>query len=120
MPTQLTAIFNKLMMNDTSFAPNLARIKKNQGDEAAQKFIESSIGKETDKIFAEKEFIYTQKQAELYNEKGGAPHLDMEYTVFGQLLYGFDVLEKLSIVYTNQQTSRPVIDLKMQISIIKR
>lgn len=39
---------------------------------------------------------YTESQVQKYLEVGGAPQLDGEYTVFGQLISGFDVLDKIT------------------------
>ena len=38
---------------------------------------------------------------------GGAAHLDGEYTVFGEVVEGFDVLERLGQVPTPRSTRRP-------------
>jgi cyclophilin family peptidyl-prolyl cis-trans isomerase len=38
------------------------------------------------------DFIYDEPQVETYETVGGAPHLDGDYTVFGELIEGFDVL----------------------------
>lgn len=41
---------------------------------------------------------YTQKQIEAYTTIGGAPHLDGDYTVFGEIISGMNVLDKISNV----------------------
>jgi peptidyl-prolyl cis-trans isomerase B (cyclophilin B) len=41
-----------------------------------------------------KDFTTTQKEA--YTTVGGAPHLDGEYTVFGQVIQGMDVVDKIA------------------------
>lgn len=40
-------------------------------------------------------FKYTEEQRKQYKEIGGTPHLDGDYTVFGKLIEGMDVLEKI-------------------------
>lgn len=55
---------------------------------------------------------YNDAQKELYATLGGVPHLDGGYTVFGELVTGFDVLDKIG----NTQTGagdRPVKELKI-------
>lgn len=55
---------------------------------------------------------YNDAQKELYASLGGVPHLDGGYTVFGELVTGFDVLDKIG----NTQTGagdRPVKEMKI-------
>ncbi|MDP2188071.1 MAG: peptidylprolyl isomerase [Sphingobacteriaceae bacterium] len=55
---------------------------------------------------------YTDAQKQLYATLGGVPHLDGGYTVFGELVTGFDVLDKIG----NTQTGagdRPVKEMKI-------
>ena len=51
-----------------------------------------------DQMEGMKKFKYTPEQRALYKEKGGTPFLDRDYTVFGELVEGFDVLDKISAV----------------------
>lgn len=60
---------------------------------------------------------YTEKEKITYESLGGSPHLDGEYTVFGEVVRGLDVLEKISLVKTNR-SNRPSPDvyiLKMKL-----
>lgn len=55
---------------------------------------------------------YNDSQKQLYATLGGVPHLDGGYTVFGELVTGFDVLDKIG----NTQTGagdRPVKEMKI-------
>lgn len=45
---------------------------------------------------------FTPAQRKVYSTVGGTPHLDHEYTVFGQLIEGFDVLDKIAAVEKDQ------------------
>lgn len=44
------------------------------------------------------EFTYSAKQRKEYLNTGGLPHLDAHYTVFGEVVEGMDVVEKISTV----------------------
>jgi len=46
---------------------------------------------------------YTPEQIRAYAEIGGTPHLDFEYTVFGQVLSGLDVVEKIAAEPTTRE-----------------
>lgn len=43
---------------------------------------------------------FTKEQIEAYTTVGGVPHLDKEYTVFGEVIQGLDVAEEISNVPT--------------------
>jgi len=43
--------------------------------------------------------------------------LDLEYTIFGQIIDGLEVIEKLSVLETNDE-ARPKEDLEMKLIII--
>jgi peptidyl-prolyl cis-trans isomerase B (cyclophilin B) len=55
---------------------------------------------------------------DIYKTIGGAPHLDNEHTVFGEVYEGLDVLEKMSLVETDQ-SEWPLEPLIMKIEIIE-
>lgn len=42
-----------------------------------------------------KEISYSAEEIEIYTTKGGAPSLDNEYTVFGQVVEGMETVEKI-------------------------
>ncbi len=61
---------------------------------------------------------FSEEQQKAYSSVGGTPHLDGDYTVFGQIADGFDVIDKIAAVKTGQ-ADKPVKDVKMTIEIIK-
>ena len=61
---------------------------------------------------------YSPAQREEYATLGGTPHLDMGYTVFGRVIEGMDVIDKIAAVQTDQR-NRPTGDIKMQVEIVK-
>ena len=63
-----------------------------------------------------KKIEYSDAQRAKYKEIGGTPMLDMEYTVFGEIIEGMEVIDKLAAVKVNGE--RPVEDLKMKVSVI--
>jgi peptidyl-prolyl cis-trans isomerase B (cyclophilin B) len=63
-----------------------------------------------------KGFKYNEAQKAKYKEIGGTPMLDMDYTVFGEVIEGFDVIDKIAGVQT-KPGDRPVEDVKMKIRI---
>lgn len=61
---------------------------------------------------------YTEEEKKIYLEQGGYPALDNEYTVFGKLVEGFDVLDKIAMVETDSD-DRPLQNLAMKIRVIR-
>ena len=62
-------------------------------------------------------------QREIYKTVGGAPHLDQTYTIFGELVYGFDVLDKIALTKTTgrQGGDKPVTDIRIKkVKMIRR
>jgi peptidyl-prolyl cis-trans isomerase B (cyclophilin B) len=60
---------------------------------------------------------YSIEQQRAYSELGGTPHLDGAYTVFGRVVKGLDVIDKIAALKCN--SSRPVKDVIMKIKIKK-
>ncbi|MFT6020141.1 MAG: cyclophilin family peptidyl-prolyl cis-trans isomerase [Saprospiraceae bacterium] len=63
-----------------------------------------------------KKIAYSQEQRKMYKEVGGAPNLDMDYTVYGEVVEGLDVIDKIAAVQKNGE--RPVEDVKMTIKLL--
>jgi len=53
-----------------------------------------------------------EKQREVYKTIGGAPHLDQNYTVFGEVVEGFDVIDSIASSKTDS-LDRPIIDVRI-------
>ncbi len=65
-----------------------------------------------------KPFKYSPAQREIYKTIGGVPHLDQGYTVYGEVIEGMDVIDKIGAVQT-APGDRPVTDVRMTMKVIK-
>ncbi len=65
-----------------------------------------------------KGITYNEDQIKKYGTLGGTPQLDMEYTVFGEVVEGLDVVDKIAAVQT-APGDRPIEDVKMTVRMLK-
>ncbi|MDB5230996.1 MAG: peptidylprolyl isomerase [Chitinophagaceae bacterium] len=63
-------------------------------------------------------FAYTDAQRKAYKTTGGTPFLDQNYTVFGEVVKGLDVIDKIAQAQKDER-DRPVKDIRMKIRILK-
>lgn len=61
---------------------------------------------------------YTAEQKAIYEKIGGTPFLDTQYTVFGEITQGLDVIDKIAAV-EKDRSDRPVKDVKMTVKIVE-
>jgi cyclophilin family peptidyl-prolyl cis-trans isomerase len=72
-----------------------------------------------DEIEEENNYKFTSEQRQAYKTIGGAPHLDGSYTVFGEVISGMDVVDKIVKVETDRQW-RPLEDIRLKkVTILK-
>ncbi len=60
---------------------------------------------------------YPDWAKEVYATTGGAPHLDGQYTVFGKVVEGLDIIDKIAQTPTNNR-DRPLEDIRMHVKVI--
>ena len=111
---QMQGIFDQLVVENRSKILELRKNRDNAGLMALQEELQKQTMAKAKEIGAPK---YTDEQRETYTTIGGTPFLDQNYTVFGEVVEGLDVVDKIQAVKT-QPGDRPVEDIKMEVSVI--
>uniref|UniRef100_UPI0032163028 peptidylprolyl isomerase n=1 Tax=uncultured Draconibacterium sp. TaxID=1573823 RepID=UPI0032163028 len=60
---------------------------------------------------------FSEAQREAYTTVGGYPELDGKYTIFGECISGFDVIDKIASLKTDKN-NRPYTDVKITVTVI--
>jgi cyclophilin family peptidyl-prolyl cis-trans isomerase len=63
-------------------------------------------------------YHFNQSEIDTYTSMGGTPHLDGTYTVFGEVVEGIGVIDKIAAAKTDSR-DRPLEDIRMKVSVVK-
>ena len=93
---------------------------KEVNDEAGFNIRVAELREKADSAFeaSEQKFKFNEEQREIYTTIGGYPSLDGGYTVFGEIVEGLEVLDKIAAMETDKN-NRPLEDVKMKIEMVK-
>lgn len=100
---------------DILCAQNRSRIMEyqNANDQEGLKQLQEELARETQKILEERgPFRFSKAQVDAYLKDGGAPYLDGQYTVFGEVVDGMKVVDKIERAGTDQN-DRPRKDIRI-------
>ena len=111
---QEQAVFNKLVTENKA---KIMELRRNR-DKVALQELQDDLIAQTHAICSEQGAPkLTDEQVKAYTTIGGTPFLDNQYTVFGEVEEGLDVVEQIQNVATGRN-DRPVEDIKMTVSLL--
>ena len=105
---QVAVTFNDLVSYHKEEIMNMRRNRDRAGLQAMQE----QLLKEAEDICKANPAGFTEEQVQAYTTVGGTPHLDGQYTVFGEVTDGLDVVEKIQGVKT-LRGDRPCDDVEV-------
>ena len=105
---QVAVTFNDLVSYRKEEIMNMRRNRDRAGLQAMQE----QLLKEAEDICKANPAGFTEEQVQAYTTVGGTPHLDGQYTVFGEVTDGLDVVEKIQGVKT-LRGDRPCDDVQV-------
>lgn len=106
---QKQSVFNRLAMEHRSEIIEMQR----QGDRAGLNALQDKLIAQMEaEVAAQPAPTLTPEQRTAYSTIGGAPHLDGDYTVFGEVIDGFDTIDRIERAATDGH-DRPKEDIRI-------
>lgn len=102
------AIFNRMASEHRAEIQQMYQ----SGDQAGLDALQQQLIAAMEAEYAAHPASLTQEQIAAYTTVGGAPHLDNQYTVYGEVVEGMEVVDKIQNVATGR-ADRPVTDVRI-------
>ncbi len=101
-------VFNQLAVQHRDSIVEMQR----RGDRQGLQNLQNQLIQQAQRAAAEQGNQLTPEMRQAYTTVGGAPHLDGEYTVFGEVIDGMDVVDRIEAVQT-APGDRPLEDVRI-------
>lgn len=95
----------------------LKLLTKTKNKEAIDSVRNIAIKEVQQQMKKDSSYKFTSQQRRDYTTLGGTPHLDGDYTVFGEVLEGLDILTQISRLKTDRY-DRPIVDVRVLKAVV--
>jgi cyclophilin family peptidyl-prolyl cis-trans isomerase len=114
----LIQYFNKFLQKpeNKSTYDQVIQLQQEKNSQAVQRLILSKKDEIEKQFSVDFDLPVSDLQIQKYTTVGGTPHLDGEYTVFGKVIQGLDIIDKIAEVQTDS-TNRPLVDILISIKV---
>lgn len=114
VPAEITPKFfhKKGVLSAARQGDNVNRTRRSSGSQFYLVTGKKYTDAELNDLEANYKTKFTDEQREAYKTVGGTPHLDGQYTVFGEVVKGIEIIDKIQVVKTGV-SNRPVKDVKI-------
>ena len=103
------SIFDRLCIQNRD---SIIKLQAAGDDEGIRKLQEELVSKTEQKLKEQGKFRFTEQQVDAYMNEGGTPFLDRQYTVFGEVVDGMKVVDKIEAAGTDIN-DRPRKDIRI-------
>lgn len=111
---QITTTFNDLV---SFHHDEIMQMRRNR-DRSGLQDMQDRLLKEANEICKSRPVGFTAEQISSYTTIGGTPFLDGEYTVFGEVEQGLEIVDQI-LQSSTDNADRPLDDISMNVSIIE-
>ncbi len=113
---KLNVIFNALAQKHMK---EIYKMRKDNDEDGLYALQDTLLAQAEKEAALQPDFQFTPEQVKAYTTVGGTPHLDNDYTVFGEVVEGLDIVDKIQQVKTDR-SDRPEDDVRIvKVTILK-
>ncbi len=113
---KLNSGLQKLFTQDKALYDSMRQLYYTGDMEAYQKKINSLVPRVEKETGIKVRKNISKERVDAYTTVGGAPHLDDEYTVFGKVIKGLNVIDKIASVERDGE-NRPLKNIRFTVSV---